>query len=27
GYRSKERFKTAILFHFGGLEMTPNPLK
>lgn len=27
GYRSKTRFKTAILFHFGGLEMTPNPLK
>lgn len=27
GYRSKARFKTSILFHFGGLEMTPNPLK
>lgn len=27
GYRSKTRFKTAILFHFGGLEMAPNPLK
>lgn len=27
GYRSKERFKTAILFHFGGLDMAPNPLK
>lgn len=27
GYRSKERFKTAIMFHFGELDMAPNPLK
>jgi len=23
GYRNKQRFRTAILFHFGGLEMVP----
>ncbi|MBJ7539714.1 transposase [Marinomonas sp. C1424] len=23
GYRNKERFKRAILFHFGGLAMEP----
>lgn len=25
GFRSKERFKRAILFHYGGLPMAPNP--
>lgn len=25
GFRSKERFKRAILFHYGGLHMAPNP--
>ncbi|MEW8193037.1 MAG: transposase [Candidatus Thiodiazotropha sp.] len=23
GYRNKERFKTAILFHLGGLDLMP----
>lgn len=25
GFRNKERFKRAILFHYGGLNMAPNP--
>lgn len=25
GFRNKERFKRAILFHYGGLPMAPNP--
>lgn len=27
GYRSRERFKRAIMFHYGGLEMAPHPHK
>lgn len=27
GFRSKERFKRAILFHYGGLPMAPDPHK
>lgn len=26
GFRNRERFKTAILFHCGGLDLYPNPL-
>ncbi|WP_413774392.1 hypothetical protein [Marinobacter sp. AN1] len=25
GFRRKERFKRAILFHYGGLPMAPDP--
>ena len=26
GFRNRERFKTAIMFHCGGLNLYPNPL-
>ncbi len=26
GYRNRQRFKTAILFHLGGLELYPEAL-
>jgi len=27
GFRNRKRFKNAILFHFGGLDLMPSPTK
>lgn len=27
GFRNKERFKNSILFHLGGLDMTPSSIQ